>query len=123
MIAQLDENNYYTGHYATVGSVENGVAVKELPGYEELERQLACKYINGNWIFDENKYQEILKAKEKENTKGEIAKLQRQLADTDYKIIKCSEYQLAGLEIPYNVAELHQERQTLRDKINELEGD
>jgi hypothetical protein len=39
----------------------------------------------------------------------------------DYKIIKCSEYQLAGKELPYDITELHAERQALRDEINKLE--
>lgn len=50
-----------------------------------------------------------------------INQLKSELEATDYKIIKCSEYQLAGLEAPYNVEELHIERQTIRDKINTLE--
>ncbi|MBQ1997380.1 MAG: hypothetical protein II238_02955 [Alphaproteobacteria bacterium] len=51
-----------------------------------------------------------------------IAELKAQLDSTDYKIIKCSEYSLAGIELPYDIAALHAERQVLRDKINELEG-
>lgn len=51
----------------------------------------------------------------------EIAELKSRLTETDYKIIKCVEYQLAGLEAPYDIAELHAERQALRDRINELE--
>ena len=51
-----------------------------------------------------------------------IDRLKSVLTETDYKIIKCSEYQLAGLEAPYNVAELHAERQAIRDKINTLEA-
>ena len=51
----------------------------------------------------------------------EIAELKRQLQSTDYKVIKCSECQLMGKEMPYDVAELHAQRQALRDKINELE--
>ena len=43
------------------------------------------------------------------------------LSSTDYKIIKCSEAQLLGEELPYDIASLHAERQALRDKINELE--
>ena len=50
-----------------------------------------------------------------------INQLKLELETTDYKIIKCSEYQLAGLEAPYNIAELHAERQSIRDKINALE--
>jgi len=53
--------------------------------------------------------------------KYEIVELKKQLAETDYKIIKCYEYQLAGLELPYDIQALHTERQSLRDRINELE--
>ena len=52
----------------------------------------------------------------------QIAALKAALAATDYKIIKCSEAQLAGEELPYDIAALHSERQALRDRINELEG-
>ena len=53
--------------------------------------------------------------------KVEILNLKEQLAATDYKVIKCAEYSLAKLEPPYNIEELHAERQELRDKINALE--
>lgn len=51
-----------------------------------------------------------------------IMELKCELNATDYKIIKCSEYQLAGLSLPYDIAELHAYRQALRDEINELDG-
>lgn len=51
----------------------------------------------------------------------EIATLKVQLDTTDYKIIKSTEYQMVGLEAPYDIAQLHSERQELRNKINELE--
>ena len=50
-----------------------------------------------------------------------INELESELASTDYKIIKCSEYQLAGLDAPYDITTLHTERQALRDQINDLE--
>lgn len=40
----------------------------------------------------------------------------------DWKIAKCQEYILAGLEAPYDINVLHQERQAIRDRINELQG-
>ena len=58
---------------------------------------------------------------EEEKQKSEISNLKTQLNETDYKIVKCSEYQLAGLELPYDIQLLHTERQSLRDRINELE--
>ena len=51
-----------------------------------------------------------------------IAELKSQLADSDYKIIKCSEYELDGLDLPYNVADLHKEREAIREQIRKLEG-
>lgn len=50
-----------------------------------------------------------------------IEDLKSQLAETDYKIIKCMEYQLAGLPLPYDIEALHLQRQELRDKIGALQ--
>lgn len=52
-----------------------------------------------------------------------IDSLKAQIAESDYKVIKCSEAQLMGEELPYNVVELHAQRQALRDEINKLEQD
>lgn len=49
--------------------------------------------------------------------------LKAQIAESDYKVIKCAEAQLMGEELPYNVAELHAQRQALRDEINKLESE
>jgi hypothetical protein len=50
-----------------------------------------------------------------------LDELRQQLTSTDYKIIKCYEYQLIGESLPYDIVALHNARQTIRDKINELE--
>lgn len=55
------------------------------------------------------------------STKEQIMALKAELSATDYKVIKCSEAQLAGEELPYDIVAIHAERQALRDKINELE--
>jgi hypothetical protein len=46
---------------------------------------------------------------------------QNQLAETDYQIIKCYEYSLVGLELPYDVEALHATREYLREEIRKLE--
>jgi hypothetical protein len=51
----------------------------------------------------------------------QVAELKAQLSATDYKVIKCSECQLLGMEMPYDVAALHAQRQEVRDQINALE--
>lgn len=53
--------------------------------------------------------------------KLKIAELQKQLSDSDYKIIKLYEAQVAGDEPPYDSKSVIDARQELRDKINELE--
>ena len=51
----------------------------------------------------------------------EIERLKSELQESDYKVIKCAEAMAIGAEMPYDVASLHNVRQALRDKINELE--
>ena len=53
--------------------------------------------------------------------KEEIARLEQKLTATDYRVVKSYEYSLAGEEIPYDISNLHSERQRLRDRISELE--
>lgn len=80
---------------------------------------------NGLTIEDKGDYLESVEPPAptpEEEKEREIWQLKDELAATDYKIIKCSEYNLAGQTLPYDIAELHVHRQSLRDRINELEG-
>lgn len=80
---------------------------------------------NGLIIEDKGDYLESVELpapSPEEQKQAEIIRLKDELTATDYKIIKCSEYQLAGQILPYDIAELHATRQALRDRINELEG-
>ncbi|MEG2421679.1 MAG: hypothetical protein RSB55_09010 [Oscillospiraceae bacterium] len=53
---------------------------------------------------------------------AQISALKGKLAATDYQIIKCSEFQMAGLKaLPYDIAALHVDRMGIRDEINRLE--
>lgn len=52
----------------------------------------------------------------------QIAALKAELSATDYQVIKCSEYQAAGLDAPYDIVQLHARRQEIRDQINVLEA-
>ena len=53
----------------------------------------------------------------------DIEYLKSELQDSDYKVIKCVEAMAVGADMPYNMTALHNERQALRDKINELESE
>lgn len=54
---------------------------------------------------------------------AEVEELKMQLAESDYKVIKIAECFACGLPLPYDAEQLHAERQALRDRINELEGE
>ena len=54
---------------------------------------------------------------------SEIERIKSELQESDYKVIKCAEAMAVGAEMPYNMTALHNERQALRDKINELESE
>jgi hypothetical protein len=63
--------------------------------------------------------QEELEARRKVR---EIEREKELLSSTDYKVIKCIESYLCGEELPYDINELHLERQAQRARINELEA-
>lgn len=52
---------------------------------------------------------------------AQISELKALLESSNSKIIECSEYDLVGLELPYNIADLHKEREAIREKIRKLE--
>ena len=66
---------------------------------------------------------EIEERKRIETIQNEIDDLKLQLEASDYKVIKCYEYGMVGLESPYDVQELHEQRQAIRDIINEKEAE
>ena len=51
-----------------------------------------------------------------------VWELKDQLAQGDYKIIKCAEAQLTGEPMPYDIEALVAERNAMRAEINELEA-
>lgn len=55
-------------------------------------------------------------------TQKKIDNLKKVLSSSDYKVIKCQEASLIGEQMPYDVDELHKERQSIRDEINRLES-
>lgn len=117
----LLKDNYFTGIYTVNEKLEGGIEVNELPPEKDSNKMLAYKLVKNKWVFDENKYQEILNQEAEEEKQAKIKELQSELNESDYKIIKCNEYKLAGLELPYDIEELHIQRQALRDKINKLQ--
>ena len=99
---------------------DNDIVIATPEGFDFSAFRGECRYykvVDGVLVKDETR---VIPEREK-TTQEQIAELKAQLSATDYKVIKCSECQLAGEEMPYDVAELHAERQAIRDQINKLE--
>lgn len=88
--------------------------------YEVTEHDLPSQDVLGRVTGRKFNTAEEAKAFIEQN---DVEVLKSELAETDYKIIKAYEYSLVGLSLPYNIEQLHAERQAIRDKINQLEGD
>ena len=69
--------------------------------------------------------EEELAAREKRQqiaiVKAQIDSLKRQLESSDYQVIKMYEYSVLGKQTEYDIGILHQNRQAIRDAINEKE--
>ena len=99
------------GHYETIATYANGGKdVEWVVDVEGAEERAA---------YDE--YEDIqvyIPYTEKQLAEFEIAELKRKLADTDYKAIKFAEGAMTAAEYEPTM----RERQSWRDRINELEG-
>lgn len=100
---------------------ENDIVITTPEGFDFSAFREDFRYYHlVDGVLKKNK-KRIIPEREK-TTQEQIIELKAKLSSTDYKIIKCSECQILGLEMPYDVAELHAERQALRDQINELQA-
>lgn len=119
--ARLDETSRV--RFAMFDSEEDAKNAGYLP-YEENEMpQTPANVIPHNYS---RKYAEengkIIMSWEAYPNYEEIEKLKKKLTETDYQVIKCYEASLIGGEVPYDVQEMHKERQEIRDEINRLEA-
>lgn len=104
----MTEVNHGTEEHPNIHQIFSGVSM----GWNEANEEIAKREAyNGEYTIEEIE----------EPISEQILTLKTSLSSTDYKIIKCSEAQLLGEELPYDIASLHAERQAIRDKINELE--
>ena len=109
----LDENNYLTC-FAHTGTEEDIYELK--PTEMKLDYLNCYKLVDDEIIFDEEKYNSLVDTKAKED---EIARLKKELADTDYEAIKYSE----GWFSEEEYAPIKAKREALREQIRALESE
>lgn len=72
-------------------------------------------------LVELGKSQEQLQYEQSVQLQQEMECLKANLAEDDYKIIKCYEAQIVGSTMPYNIHELITKRDDYRKRINEIE--
>lgn len=125
MFAIIIDENKYLQSYSNKYRMPDSIIVNSIPNEDDMEKMKCYQYIDNNFVFDKEKWKEIEASREESarilDAQQQIRDLKEMLTASDYQIIKCYEYSLNNLELPYDVVELHAERQALRDQINELE--
>lgn len=129
------ENKKYEGEATCqIDPLESQIAGKEiylLPAdctYEvppEEKEGFDIIFDGESWEYKEQEKKpedEPYEPTEKDKTQQAIWELKSKLAETDYKIIKCSEASMSGEEMPYDLAAVIEERDAWRAEINELEA-
>lgn len=121
----LDEGKYIKSCSDKKRTPES-ILVDTIPAENNLEKLKCYQYIDGKFVFDAELWESIeTERAENERIGGiyeKIAALKQEIESTDYQIIKCYEYALCNLPSPYDAIKLHEERQALRDEINELKA-
>ena len=112
-----------------MSQVENEVVEMEVEMPSPEENEAATRewlYGNSNAEIVADPVEPTEEVQVEDDNNQEIANLLTSLSSSnspigDWKVAKCYEYQLVGLEPPYDIAELHVKRQAVRDRINELQ--
>lgn len=101
----------------TAGDMEGSIEIDNTPeGF--LETFQPCKYLYVDGKIVQNPDYKPLPLS---SDIRKIERLKYELQQSDYKVRKCMEYSLLGLELPYDINQIHEESQVLRDEINGLE--
>lgn len=114
----LDENNFLTGSWATVGGFENQVELEE--PLQEVD--LNMRWVNGKFVKDQNPK---LLVKE---YKQELEELEKWFEEYDKQVIQYQRSLRLGIEFDKDINELDEQAvvnaariKELRTKIHEME--
>ena len=122
MIINKETKSYEEQSHRRYPDNWNGSGWIPVPIRLEPRARAYCPYCN--LVIENNTLIDITPTQKPEPSPdydSQISALKQQLSSEDYKIIKCSEAQLAGEPLPYDIQELHNSRNAIREQINSLE--
>jgi hypothetical protein len=81
---------------------------------------LRVKNINGT-TFEEIFEEYVIEYEE--TTEDKLLRLNNRLTEIDHMVAECYECNLLGLDMPYDVAAIHEERKTIKAEIESLQSE
>lgn len=117
--------NKVSNYYYKVLLRDNIEEKNSIYTYNEYELVIAAKD-NADEYIDENFDILLNQAKVNEENKilrEKINTLKKQLDNSDYKVLKCTESFMLGSVLPYDFSKLLSDRMGIRDNINALQDD
>lgn len=125
---KLDYDNYIKA-FSTKFKTAESVVVDSLPDESDPDKLKCYRLINGEYVFDAEKWAAVENERAASARLAEISTCKAKLNASDYNVIKLLESMastLCGLlkiSLPEGFDAISEERQKLRDRINELEGE
>lgn len=115
VIIVLDETRDRSYYYSYVP--ENGnIECDELPPYQDLNKAQSCYWDGEKWIFDEEKYAEIVTAEEAEKEAAEEAEKEAAATPTNAEIAQ------ALMELGEDVSAMMDAITELAEQVASLKG-
>ena len=115
--------NYYHGYTTIYKSIDDKIVLLSNDGSVYDDSSTPSVSENTTVELTEEEKIELERQNKIYSIQSEINDLKSQLAETDYIVIKCQEYELAGKDLPdeYDIIKFSKERDSIRKQINELE--
>lgn len=103
VILFLDEvrnKSYYHSYTVSEDIALGNIECTDLPSYQDLNKARSCYWDGSIWIFDEEKYQEILESEAQAKEEQEEAKAISEATPNNFELME------AIMEIAQNVSDL-----------------
>lgn len=119
------EKSYYHSYVESEDTTLGNISCDELPPYQDLNKAQSCYWDaeNENWVFDEEKYEEIITQIAAEKESAEQAVAEAEATPTNAELAECAmELGEGQSNLEDAVAELGELYSKLDERLTALEG-
>jgi hypothetical protein len=132
------KSGFYRGYALNNSPTESWYYVQHIAHGEDYQMQIAQDYFNPENLYIRtchnyawNPWRMIMTSEPQtfavsryaETPNDKLAQLDARLIELDHMVAECYECQLLGIELPYNVSDIREERQQIKSEIEILQYD